>query len=81
MNNIRINFLQDFQNEHQFVQAIREHLITQEQKQFLFDNDITIEDCLNGRVSGGEEIRTPIREMYKDWNDKIEHEMFSCESI
>ena len=58
-----------YQEEHYLVSAIRRHLLTPEQRQLLFEKDISIEDCLNGRIEGG----TPsfVHEMYKAWNTTL----------
>lgn len=63
-------FINDmFQEEYQLVSAIKRNLLSDEQKKFLFDNDISIEDILNGRFSG--DFDKEISMMLKDWNNKI----------
>lgn len=62
------------QEEHQVVSVIRVHLLTLEQRKFLFENGLSIEDLLNGRVNGN--LNKKIAEMYKDWNDKIGEKYF-----
>lgn len=57
--------------EEHVVPLIKKYLRTQEQKLFLVEHDITIEDVLNGRVEhfdGYEQFREA---MFADWNAKL----------
>jgi len=72
-------FSKEFYNEYQLVDAIKKHLLTDDQKQFLSDNNLSIEDCLNGRVSG--KFDTEISTMFREWNTKIGKKIFLEECV
>jgi hypothetical protein len=57
------------------VALIKAHLRTPEQKQWLFDNDLSIEDVLNGRFGSPQDayITGP---MFAEWNQKMGHHAF-----
>lgn len=67
--------LNAFPDEHYLVQAIRKHLLTEEQRTQLFARDITIEQILNGRVQG-ESNHDFIRTLFADWNTKLGFQSF-----
>ena len=63
------NILEDMESapeEH----TIRTHLLTPEQKKALFDADMDIADCLNGRYNE-DKWNAFVRAMYHDWNQKL----------
>ena len=69
-------FQNGFDNEGRFVQAIRKHLLTDDQKRFLHQADLSIEDCLNGRY-GEKHEQAIARKLYKPWNTKIGSKCFN----
>jgi len=74
MSDLKKIFSKEFYNEYQLVDAIKKHLLTDDQKQFLSDNNLSIEDCLNGRVSG--KFDTEISIIFREWNTKIGKKIF-----
>jgi len=58
------------ERESYLVAAIRQHLITEEQRRELFNRNVTIEDMLNGRVEG-EDAEEFTGRLYADWNAKL----------
>lgn len=56
--------------EHYLVGTIKTHLLTPAQKQALFDADMDIADCLNGRYNE-DKWNAFVRAMYHDWNQKL----------
>ena len=65
---------EEFDREEYLVKAIKKHLITPAQKKVLFDIDASIEELLNGRISGKYEKK--IDKIFKEWNSKLEHKHF-----
>lgn len=59
----------DFCEESYLVDAIKKHLRTEEQRKTLFDLDLSIEDCLNGRYT--DQQGKVIHAIYQQWNDKL----------
>lgn len=57
----------EFYEEHYNVAAIKKYLITAEQKKEMCNNDISIEDILNGRCSNTQLFEKII----KEWDAKI----------
>lgn len=62
------------QDEHYLVSGIRRWLLTESQRFWLYQRDISIEDILNGRIPGGNPIE--VLEMYADWNAKLGEHYF-----
>lgn len=60
----------EFYQEHYSIAAIERYLLTEEQRQWLFDNRISIEKCLNGRVAG-QAATDKHKVLYKPWNEKL----------
>jgi hypothetical protein len=58
------------EDERYLVNAIRNHLLTEEQRQQLFQRNISIEDILNGRVQG-EDSEEFSNRLFSDWNAKL----------
>ena len=58
-----------YQQEYYFTSAIRQHLLTDEQRKELIRLGLSIEDCLNGRYTS--DCAQFISSMYKDWNEKL----------
>lgn len=56
--------------EEYIVEAIRKHLLTEEQRQQLFQRNNDIADCLNGRVEG-EDSEAFTSQLFTDWNSKL----------
>lgn len=70
------------QTEEDFVLKIRQYLLTGEQKKFLSNHDITIEDCLNGRLANVDDnTLEELREMFHDWNVKCGKKLFFEEML
>ena len=59
----------EFHEEHFSVTAIKKHLLTEEQRKKLFDLNLSIEECLNGRYTGEQEAS--VHAIYKEWNEKL----------
>ena len=64
----------EFYEEGYLTSAIKKHLLTEEQRQKLFDCGLSIEDCLNGRYTG--ENYTSIMSVYDEWNEKLGFQNF-----
>ena len=64
----------EFYKEHFFVAAIKKHLLTEEQRKKLFDLNLSIEECLNGRYTGDQE--EAVYSLYKEWNEKLGFKYF-----
>lgn len=58
-------FRNDFPEEHYLVKAIKLHLMSQSDKRIIEQQNSSIEDMLNGRVSGDNAWK---RQMYDRWN-------------
>jgi len=58
-----------YQDEVYLVAAIRTHLQTQLQRKALYDVDLSIEDCLNGRYTDDKAL--VVDTIYKQWNAKL----------
>ena len=58
--------------ESDMVHLIKTYLLSQSQKQWLFDNDFDLHDLLNGRHAS----QTEITNMFTDWNFKAGFKMF-----
>ena len=59
----------EFHEEHYEVAAIKRHLRTANHKIALDAADLSIEDCLNGRVPGHLEL--VVQAMFGHWNAKL----------
>lgn len=57
------------QSEEQLISAIKKHLLTLEQKELLFKNDLDIADLLNGRFMSTK--IDMVIEFFKCWNQKL----------
>ena len=55
-----------YQDECYAVAAIKRHLMTNNEKAILFNLDLSIEDCLNGRYTA--EHAETIQILYRNWN-------------
>jgi hypothetical protein len=62
-------------SEPELVGLIRKHLLTEDQRQRIFDADFSIEDALNGRIAdaGKQAICDAI---YQEWNAKLGYRSF-----
>jgi hypothetical protein len=58
-----------FDDEHYLVSAIKTHLLIEDQRKWLFDQGLSIEDLLNGRWP--ENMEEDIALLYDDWNLKL----------
>ena len=67
-------FLQDFDEEHYLVAAIRKHLLTDSQNIMLLLRGLTIEDCLNGRFVSVQEAN--VTSLFSEWNETLGIEHF-----
>jgi hypothetical protein len=65
-----VEFFRDgeFHEEHYLVAAIKKHLLTEEQREWMHER-ISIEDMLNGRTDGAYE-RDVVR-IFEEWNTKL----------
>lgn len=63
------DFQNGFQEEHYLVSAIKKYLLKPNQRQQMFQLDLSIEDILNGRTTG--EHQPFIEELFKDWNSSL----------
>ena len=61
-------FRDAFDSEEYLVSAIKKYLRTEKQKQWLYNHDLSIEDCLNGRYPGNLEEEVD-EVLYKPWNE------------
>jgi len=59
--------------EEHTVAVIRSYLLTEPQRIWLFQRNISIEDILNGRVEGG---LPEVAALFRDWNEKLGGEYF-----
>ena len=66
--------LENPDSEDVLVRIIRKYLLTEKQRQILFNINLSIEDCLNGRYGINEE--TAINEIYADWNKMCGKKLF-----
>jgi hypothetical protein len=62
------SFRQDFPAENYLVAAIKRHLMSQNDKRIIEQNNSSIEDMLNGRVRGD---TTWKQQMYERWNSSL----------
>lgn len=65
---------QGYHREEDAVRFIKTHLLTREQKLYLFEQDLDVYDLLNGRITGEQEAA--VEKMFVDWNEKLGHHMF-----
>lgn len=64
----------DFPEESYLIAAIEKHLQTEEQRQAIFDNGISIEKMLNGRTTG--DTSSLKQSIYDAWNAKLGFKSF-----
>lgn len=57
----------EFCSEEYLVSAIKKHLQTDAHRQQLNARDLSIEDCMNGRFGGDEELT--VLNIFHDWNE------------
>jgi hypothetical protein len=71
-----VEFFKDgeFCGEEYLILGIKKHLRTEEDRKMLFDLDLEISDCLNGRYA---EEEKQVKLMYKRWNDKLGFQSFN----
>jgi hypothetical protein len=65
---------ESFDSEADLVDAIRRHLLTNDQNEWLFHEGLSIEDCLNGRYGGDHEEN--VAKLYDEWNAVIGKRVF-----
>jgi hypothetical protein len=65
----------DGTGEEYTVAIIKRHLRTDAQKAWLLTNDISIEDMLDGRVEGDDNMNKTDA-MFKEWNTRLGRKMF-----
>jgi hypothetical protein len=51
------------------VSTIRRYLLTEPQRLWLFEQNVSIEDLLNGRFDG--HLESEVGAMFRDWNAKL----------
>jgi len=71
-----LNCLENPQTENEIVNIIRAYLLTEKQRTVLFNLNLSIEDCLNGRYGEKEEVE--IYKIYQDWNKKCGQAQFGA---
>ena len=59
----------EFCEEAYLVSAIKKHLMTEEQRKKLFDLNLSIEECLNGRYAMQD--TAAVKALYREWNTKL----------
>lgn len=59
-----------YDSEQYVVSAIRQHLLSEEHRQEMFNRNVTISDVLNGRVEG-EDAEEFTGRLFADWNAKL----------
>jgi len=59
----------DFCEEQYLVAAIEKYLLTEEQRELMFKNHLTIEKMLNGRYMGL--VSNMVRDIFELWNYKL----------
>lgn len=62
-------------NEPQAIGLIKKHILTEPQRQLLFEHNMSIEDMLNGRIAG-EERQAVEATIYAEWNTKLGYQAF-----
>lgn len=64
----------EFSEEHYLVDAIKRHLLTDDQCDQLCSARISIEDMLNGRISGDNKL---VETIFINWNEQLGFECFA----
>jgi hypothetical protein len=59
----------EFFQEQYLVQAIKKHLLTEAQRKKLFDLNLSIEECLNGKYTMEQEASVML--IYREWNFRL----------
>ena len=67
-NQISAELAKDFPDEHYLVAAIKCHLMSEDDKRIIEQQNSSIEDMLNGRVRGD---TTWVQQMYERWNSLL----------
>lgn len=62
-------------DENDLVSFIRKHLLSETQRRELFEHNLSVEDCLNGRYTA--EHSAFVHSLYADWNDKLGYQSFA----
>jgi hypothetical protein len=68
----------EWYEESYLIEAIKKFLRTEEQRRELFELDLSIEDCMNGRYTTKQSKR--VRKIYKEWNKKLGFKAFQDEA-
>lgn len=63
-----------FDDEAQSVEAIKAQLLTDEQRLWLYQNNLDVADLLNGRWGG--ELESEVAAIFAAWNEKLGREEF-----
>ena len=61
-------------DEHWVVAIIKQHLQTDEQRLWLYEHDLYIQDLLNGRTTG--DVDDEVRAIFANWNEKLGRQYF-----
>lgn len=64
----------DFHEEQYLVEAIEQHLLTEDQRKLIFDSKLSIEKMLNGRTTSQHSLVT--QQVYNEWNTKLGFKYF-----
>lgn len=62
-------------SEHDTEQVVKRYLMTQPQKQWLFDNDYSLDDVFSGRIEGDDK-QAQADEFFTEWNARLGREIF-----
>lgn len=68
--------LKEGHDEHWQVQVIKKHLLTDAQRRQLQEWDLSIEDCLNGRIEMESSRNIYVCAMFENWNYKLRERIF-----
>jgi len=71
-----IHILEHPDREEHTIDIIKSYLRTEEQRKWMYNQDLSIADILNGRFHGTEATVTIIQSMFNDWNEKIGKRLF-----
>jgi hypothetical protein len=64
----------EFYQERYAVEAIEKHLQTEDQRKWMFDSRLTIEQMLNGRYPG--DVEEDVYAIFAEWNAKLGFKAF-----
>lgn len=62
-------FVNGYDDEEDLVQGIKEHLLNEDERKFLFDRRLDVTDVLNGRFHG--DLWPEMQKIFDRWNKLI----------